>query len=141
MCRLFSFLWLSFYSHTAFSALMTESKQMIEGTDFLRWGGLLVFVLGIFFLFIWFVRKAGHLNGNSESQMCVVAAVSLGAKERMLLVKLGEKQLVLGVCPGRIETLYVLEGDDCLSFDSFMSKEGHFAHTLNLAMQGMKKHE
>jgi len=141
MRYLLPFLLSSVYSNSAVSALVTEPGRMIDGSDFLRWGGLLVVVLALFLLCVWFVRKASHLTGEAEKQMRVIAGISLGAKERLVLVQLGAKQLVLGVCPGRVETLHVLEGEDCLSFESFMSKETNFAHTLNLAMQGMKKHE
>ena len=39
----------------------------------------------------------------------IIADVSLGAKERAVLVQVGGKQLLLGVAPGRVNTLHVLD--------------------------------
>ena len=37
--------------------------------------------------------------------MTVIAALSVGARERVVLVQLAEKQLLLGVSPGRVNLL------------------------------------
>jgi flagellar biogenesis protein FliO len=38
----------------------------------------------------------------------IVADISLGQKERAVLVQVGEQQILLGVAPGRVNTLHVL---------------------------------
>jgi flagellar protein FliO/FliZ len=39
----------------------------------------------------------------------VIADIPLGAKERAVLLKVGQKQILVGVAPGRVNTLHVLE--------------------------------
>jgi flagellar protein FliO/FliZ len=54
--------------------------------------------------------------------MHIVDGISLGMREKIMLLQLGKKQLVIGVTPGKIETLYVLEGEECLRRDNDSSK-------------------
>ena len=135
--RLFVFLsTLSLYSQTAFSALTTSAPVTVESTDVMKWLGGLIFVLAVFFLCIWLVRKTNLFNMHSNSQMRIIGGLSLGTKERLVLVQLGSKQLVLSVCPGRVETLHVLEGDECLSDNSTKPSEESFATKFSAAMTG-----
>lgn len=78
------------------------------------WGMGLLIVLSIFFLCVWGVRKLSGLTVSGAEKMRVVGGLSLGLREKVILLQVGKKQLILGVTPGRIETLHVLEGDDCL---------------------------
>jgi flagellar protein FliO/FliZ len=86
----------------------------ISSTEIMAWGGGLLIVLGVFFLCVWCVRKLGNLNVSGAGQMRMIGGLSLGMRERVILLQVGKKQLVLGVTPGRIEALLVLEGDNCL---------------------------
>jgi len=138
--RLFVFLsTLSLYSQTAFSALTTSAPVTVESTDVMKWLGGLIFVLAVFFLCIWLVRKTNLFNMHSNSQMRIIGGLSLGTKERLVLVQLGSKQLVLSVCPGRVETLHVLEGDECLSDNSTKPSEESFATKFSAAMTGQAR--
>lgn len=57
----------------------------------------------------WLMRRMGNLTGQRNEQLRVVAALSMGARERVVLMQVGEQQLLLGVAPGRIQTLHVLD--------------------------------
>ncbi|MCF7970914.1 MAG: flagellar biosynthetic protein FliO [Methylococcaceae bacterium] len=110
--------------------------------DFMRWGGGLVLVLGFFFLCVWMVRKAGGLSSMTAGQMRILGGLSLGAKERVVLLQLGNKQLLLGVSPGRVEALHTLEGEDCLIFEDMRSNsvgESQFAQKLMQVMKGQSR--
>jgi len=135
--RLFVFLSaLSLYSQTAFSALSVSAPVAVESADVMRWLGGLIFVLAIFFFCVWLMRKTNLFNMHSNNQMRIIGGLSLGTKERLVLVQLGSKQLVLGVCPGRVETLHVLEGDECLSANATNPSEESFATKFSAAMTG-----
>ncbi len=141
MIRLFVLLaCLSIYSNTILAvALEPSAPRTLMATDFMRWGGGLILVLGIFFLCVWMVRKAGGLTSTTAGQMRILGGLSLGAKERVVLLQLGNKQLLLGVSPGRIEALHTLEEEDCLIFEDARlngAGESQFAQKL---MQVMKK--
>ncbi|MBE0469305.1 MAG: flagellar biosynthetic protein FliO [Methyloprofundus sp.] len=135
MMRLFALLaCLSIYSDAIFAAVLEPSApRTLMTADFMRWGGGLILVLGIFFLCVWAVHKAGGLTSPTAGQMRVLAGLSLGAKERVVLLQLGNKQLLLGVSPGRVEALHTLEGEDCLIFEDAHLKgvgESQFAQKL-----------
>ncbi|MBL4942715.1 MAG: flagellar biosynthetic protein FliO [Colwellia sp.] len=55
------------------------------------------------------VLKRFNLTQQNTKQLNVVASLSLGAKERLVVVQIGEQQLVLGVCPQQVSLLKSLE--------------------------------
>lgn len=131
---------LSVYSNAIFAASVeTGTPRTLMAADFMRWGGGLILVLGVFFLCVWMVRKAGGLTSTTAGQMRVLGGLSLGAKERVVLLQLGNKQVLLGVSPGRVEALHTLEGEDCLIFEDARLNsvgENQFAQKLMQVMKG-----
>ncbi len=77
--------------------------------DLLRVTLSLGVVLGAIVLTTWFMRRFARLGGTMGGALRVLGGVSLGARERIVLVQVGDQQLLLGVAPGRIQTLHVLE--------------------------------
>jgi len=131
---------LSVYSNAIFAASVESgTPRTLMAVDFMRWGGGLILVLGVFFLCVWMVRKAGGLTSTTAGQMRVLGGLSLGAKERVVLLQLGNKQVLLGVSPGRVEALHTLEGEDCLIFEDARLNsvgENQFAQKLMQVMKG-----
>lgn len=76
-------------------------------------GGLLA-VLAMIFALAWLLRRFGTFSRLAPGRFRVLAAVSLGSRERVVLLQAGGKQLVLGVAPGRVETLCVLEDSEII---------------------------
>lgn len=66
------------------------------------------FVLGTIFLMAWLLRKVTLLPGQHR-KLRVVAALSLGNRERAVLVQVGEQQLLLGVAQGQVSLLKSFE--------------------------------
>ncbi|WP_417583416.1 flagellar biosynthetic protein FliO [Nitrincola sp.] len=64
----------------------------------------LVLVLGTIFLIAWLLRKVTLLPGQHR-KLRVVAALSLGNRERAVLVQVGDQQLLLGVAQGQVSLL------------------------------------
>lgn len=93
--------------------LPKQSARAVSSGDIATWGLGLIVVLGVFFLCVWGMRKLGGINMGGE-KMRMVGGLSLGLREKIIVLQVGKKQLVLGVTPGRIQTLLILEGDDCL---------------------------
>ena len=102
--------------------------------NMINWSFGLLIVLAVFFLCIWAVRKLNVLNVNGTEQMRIIGGLSLGMREKVVLLQVGKKQLVLGVSPGRIETLHVLENDDCLGKTPVGEDSNGFAQRLMQAM-------
>ena len=68
----------------------------------------LLLVLGAVFALAWLLKRARGFGSRAGGALEVLAQVPLGQKERAVLLKVGATQLLLGVAPGRVNTLYVL---------------------------------
>lgn len=134
--------WLLFgWFPVCFAVSAADMPKPTAGTvssgDMLHWIIGLIVVLAIFFLCAWGVRKLSGITAGGTEKMRVIGGLSLGVREKVILLQVGKKQLVLGVTPGRIDTLYVLEGDDCLSKEQPPSPaDSGFAQKLMQAMKG-----
>lgn len=70
-------------------------------------GGLLL-ILVLIFGIAWAFKRYTHLPKGRGQNMRVVGGVSLGPRERVVVVEIDDTRLVLGVAPGRVQTLHVL---------------------------------
>ncbi len=66
--------------------------------------GLLV-VLGLLVGTLWLLKRISQPRGAIAGLMRVVAGVSVGPRERVVILELGNSWLVLGVSPGQVSTL------------------------------------
>ena len=83
----------------------------------------LLFVIAVIYLFAWYLRRH-QSSGVLNQKMTVIAALSVGARERLVLVQLAEKQLLLGVSPGRVNLLQaydqpIFDNQPCYPAKSF----------------------
>ena len=51
----------------------------------------------------------GNFHTGSDGALKVLASMSMGQRERVVLLQVGEKQLLIGVAPGQINTLHELQ--------------------------------
>lgn len=88
----------------------TTSPQSLEMTSNLALFGQVVGILLLIILLILFcgwVFKRVALNGNNAQKWTKIISVShLGAKERLMIVEVDERWLVLGVTPQSITKLH-----------------------------------
>jgi flagellar protein FliO/FliZ len=68
----------------------------------------LMLVLAAVFAAAWVVRRLRSFGRPGAGAIEIVADVALGTKERAVLIQVGAQQLLLGVAPGRVNTLHVL---------------------------------
>lgn len=68
----------------------------------------LLVVLAAVFMVAWLVRRVRGFGNRVGSAIDVLADIPLGQKERAVLLKVGPTQILLGVAPGRVNTLHVL---------------------------------
>ncbi|TGG95967.1 flagellar biosynthetic protein FliO [Natronospirillum operosum] len=70
--------------------------------------GLLV-VIGLIFAFAWVVRRFNGSTTVNGRAIKVLAVTPLGAKEKLVLVAVGQQQLLLGVTAHQVTRLLELE--------------------------------
>jgi flagellar protein FliO/FliZ len=68
----------------------------------------LLLVLAAVFAVAWLVRRVRGLGNRMAGAMDVLAEIPLGPKERAVLLKVGQAQILVGVAPGQVSTLHVL---------------------------------
>ncbi len=69
----------------------------------------LVLVLAAIVTVAWLARRALQLRPGMHGQLRVLGGLPVGGRERVVLVQVGATQIVLGVAPGRVQMLHVLE--------------------------------
>ncbi len=70
--------------------------------------GLLV-VLALIFGSAWLVRRVNGVRGVNNSAMRIVSVLAVGQRERILLLEVGGRQVLIGVTAHNIRTLHVFE--------------------------------
>ena len=94
--------------------------------------GLALFVVLLLILgMAWLLRRFGRVPGSSGGPIRIVGGVSMGQRERIVLVQVGETQVLVGVAPGRVQTLHVLDEPVALGGPD---QGGSFAAKLNQAL-------
>jgi flagellar protein FliO/FliZ len=134
-----SFITLCWLPGSLFAGSTDVAKPLavnVGSNNLMNWSLGLFIVLCVFFLCVWGLRKVSNLSMNGTEPMRIVGGISLGMREKVVLVQVGKKQLILGVTPGRIQTLHVLEPEDCLSRETSSGGSAGFAQKLIQAMKG-----
>ncbi len=80
--------------------------------DPVRYFSALVLVGGLLALAIWLLKRLrlGTRHGESEA-LNIISHTSLGTREKLVVVRFGDKKLLLGVTPGSITRLATSRAD------------------------------
>lgn len=65
----------------------------------------LAIVLALIYGAAWMLRRVKSFAGGGKQSMSIVEAVSVGPKERVVLVRVRNQHVLLGVAPGRVNML------------------------------------
>ena len=60
----------------------------------------LFIVVGLIVGMAWFMRRMSNMSGMATGNLKVLGGVSVGQRERIVLVQAGDTQLLVGVAPG-----------------------------------------
>jgi flagellar protein FliO/FliZ len=91
----------------ALAAAPAAPEPMAAANLFQLLFGLIVVLIAIGVTAL-LLRRLGRLP-QGPGALRVIAGLSLGARERAVLIQVGDKQILLGVAPGRVQALHVLE--------------------------------
>ncbi|HTP39014.1 MAG TPA: flagellar biosynthetic protein FliO [Steroidobacteraceae bacterium] len=75
----------------------------------------LILVLAAVFAAAWLARRMRGLQPGGSKDIEIVAQVTLGARERAVLLKVGQQSLLVGVAPGNVRLLHALEAVDAVA--------------------------
>ena len=68
----------------------------------------LVAVLLLIFATAWLAKRLGVTRGGASGLLHVISSASVGARERVVVVEIGDNWLVVGVTPGSVNALMTL---------------------------------
>jgi flagellar protein FliO/FliZ len=68
-------------------------------------------VLVLIFLMAWVVKRMGGMQLAGSQRLQVLSALSVGTREKVVLIQVENKRLVIGVAQGQVSTLHVLDGE------------------------------
>lgn len=71
--------------------------------------GSLVLIVVLIFALAWLMRRFTGFSGTADGHLQILGGLAVGQRERVVLLKVGNRQLLLGVAPGRVNTLQVLD--------------------------------
>ena len=69
----------------------------------------LLLVLGLIFALAWLLRRVQSTGTRQGQVIELISSRALGARDRLVLVQVGNEQILLGLTPGRITPLHVLK--------------------------------
>lgn len=69
----------------------------------------LIFVIGLIFSMGWLLKRMGQGTIGGGQHLKVLASLSLGTREKIALIQVGDQQLLLGITPNAINNLQTFE--------------------------------
>jgi flagellar protein FliO/FliZ len=79
-----------------------------DGAGLLRATLGLALVLALIFAVGWIMRRLAPARGGAAGPLRIVGTQALGARERVVLLEVGDQWLVVGVAPGNVRGLATL---------------------------------
>ncbi len=98
----------------------------------------LLFVLMLIFLLAFLFKKYIGSSFIANNSLKTIAGVAVGQKERVVLVQVGERQVLVGVSPGQVSMLYALEKGEEVTVSNEMGKSA-FADKLKQSLKRLEK--
>ncbi len=96
---------------------LTTPAPSLGGGILLEMVLFLALIIGLIVGLGWLVRRMGSFSVGTKGAVTVLGGVSLGPRERAVLLQVEKKRLLVGVAPGRVQTLCMLDDDeDAASF-------------------------
>jgi flagellar protein FliO/FliZ len=109
--------------------------EVMDGGFMLQFlAGLAIVLVSIVGL-AWLMKRAGGLRASAHGTLRVIDGIALSARERIVLVQVGDTQVLLGVAPGRVNRVHVLDEKVAVSAPAETAPV-NFAERLKQVMGG-----
>ena len=114
----------------------TPTSPPIGIPGVLGFGVSLILVIAAILLVGWIYSQTKGMRDSRSSVISVLASQSLGSKEKIVLVGVGDKQIVVGVTAVHLQTLHVF--DQPIVNIEAPAKTSVFAERLLTTIKGMR---
>lgn len=65
-------------------------------------------VIGVILFIAWFMKRTGRLGHGGGQLIKIKSSISLGMREKIIVIEVANENIVVGVAPGQIRTLHVM---------------------------------
>lgn len=65
-------------------------------------------VIAVILLLMWLMRRFNRLSVSGYQSMRIVSALTVGQREKLLVIDIGDEQIVVGVAPGNVSKIHTL---------------------------------
>lgn len=144
--KLFKQAWLSFGLFLQSGWVFAETKAPAIGENVAQpseyFGQIiisLVLVLLIIFISAWLLKRYGRIPGVADGNLKVLGALSVGQRERIMLLQVGKDQVLVGITSSRISRLHQLE--ELIDVKDNESTAGHFSQRFQEALKSKVKNQ
>ena len=81
----------------------------VDGTDLLSFAASLLVVVGTIVVLGWLYSRSKAFNGGRNDVINILASRAIGSKERLVVVEVAGKQLLVGMTASQVQTLHVFD--------------------------------
>jgi flagellar protein FliO/FliZ len=110
----------------------TVATGPVEVTAVFQVLAALIFIIILIIAMAWGYKRYGFTSSVNGSLMKVVGAISLGGKEKAVLLQIGDDQVLLGVSPGYVRKIHDIK-DPVKPQDN--NNSSSFVSRLNIELQ------
>ena len=117
MNRLFLLMVTYSLSSDAFSALDEEATKTtvvepLSAVNVMNMVGSLFLVLALIFVLSWLVKRWSGLKPNAATALSISGGINVGSREKIVIVQVEGRRLLVGITPSSMQTLCELEAND-----------------------------
>ena len=116
------------------------APAVATGAGMLQTALSLLLVLAAIFALAWLLRRVQGFRPASSAALSVRGGLQVGPKERVLWLRAGNQDLLIGVAAGRVQTLHVFDQspDETVLPPLQSATPPSFADALRKVMRGNK---
>lgn len=129
---------LPFFSQSIHAAETKTVTEPVSVGSVLQMSLGLLFVVLLIFMISWLVKRVSGFSVYSNPHLKIISGLHVGQKEKILLLQVSDKQMLVGVTPYSIRTLCELE-NNIVSDDIEIKSNASFSEKLIQAVRREKK--
>lgn len=98
----------------------------------------LVIVVLLIVLVTWILKRFSGMNSSHPGVLRLITGIHVGQREKIALIQIGDKQILVGITPSTITKLHILD-ENVEVPDTTKVLPGSFAEKLRLAISKERK--
>lgn len=99
----------------------------------------LAFIIVLIFVLAWVMKKMQLAPQSGSPMIKILSAISVGSRDRIALLEVGEEQILVGLTPGRIQKLHTLSTPVTVDHGRADSRHGFSDRFSTLLNQGRQR--